>query len=205
MKWSGRSRCCARRTNCVLGSRTKNPLWPIACLTWGNFWCWKGDYAEAELVLRKALEIRVRLFGHDYLSVAEVDFALAWTLFEMARIGNVQDPQRWAECEQRLKHAFEVQRRELGGGHREVGLTLTLYTMYLYFSGREPKAQQSFAAANVVMQQEGGQALGRAMVEYQARPTPVHAGALPLPKNTIEPVSKSCMTFWVPRIRSTSL
>ena len=129
---------------------------------------WKGDYAEAEELLRRSLDIRQRLFGPDHLSAVEAEFALAWALFETDKFGDARDAERKVECEKLLSHTLEVQRRQLGSNHRDVGLTLTVYTLYLYFTDRNDEAQRmAMASAGVVMQQEGGQALGRGLLEYQ--------------------------------------
>ncbi|HEY1603609.1 MAG TPA: serine/threonine-protein kinase [Pirellulales bacterium] len=129
---------------------------------------WKGDYGEAEQYLRQALELRRTIFGPDHINAAEVEFALAWALFETDRFGDERDAARKVECEQLIRHTLEVQRRQLGNNHRDVGLTLSVYTLYLYFMDRNDEAQRmAIASAGVVMQQEGGQALGRGLLEYQ--------------------------------------
>ncbi len=129
---------------------------------------WKGEYAEAERLLRQTLEIRTRVTGPNSLAVAEVEFALGWTLIESERFGVHRDPQREVEFDKLMHHALETQRRELGSTHRDVGLTLTVLMMRLLQTGKQAEAQRMLlSSAAVFVQQEGGKSLGRAVFEYQ--------------------------------------
>ena len=117
---------------------------------------WKGEYAEAEQLIRQAVDKRKRLSGSESLPLAEAEFLLCWTLLEAGRVRRDGDPQRRSEFDNLIEHVLEVQRRELGSGHRNVGLTMTLKAMRMLQTGNRAEAIKSIQTAATVYMQDGG-------------------------------------------------
>ena len=74
----------------------------------------------------------------------------------------------FAEFDRRVEHVLKVQRRELGASHRDVGITLTMMAMRHLADRNSVEVQKLLVQAGLVfVQQDGGQPLARAIVEYQ--------------------------------------
>ncbi|MBI2826993.1 MAG: serine/threonine protein kinase [Planctomycetia bacterium] len=131
----------------------------------------KGKYAEAERLLRQALEMRTRLAGPDSLEVAEVEVALGWTLMQSVRLVGLGGRGRKEidEFDKMMLHALDIQRRALGSNHRDVGLTLTYLAMRYFAENKQPEAEKMLlqAAAVFASQKEGLSAV-LGLMEFQA-------------------------------------
>jgi tetratricopeptide (TPR) repeat protein/tRNA A-37 threonylcarbamoyl transferase component Bud32 len=123
----------------------------------------KGEYADAERLIRQALAMRTRLSGADSLDVAEAEVALCWILLESFGVTQRGDigKRQFDEIDKIASHALKVQRRELGDHNRDVGLTLMGMAMRYLAEGRQAEAEEVFVqiAAVFATQKEGLSAL----------------------------------------------
>ncbi len=133
----------------------------------GTLLQWKGDYAEAEPLLRAAIATRKQLTGPDSLATAEAEFALGLAQIKFVRAGVRPDPAAVAEFDARMRHVLEIQRRELGPNHRDVGQTLVWVALRYLMENKTVEMEKTLREAVLVFaQQEGGQSLVIGLLEY---------------------------------------
>ncbi len=151
---------------------------------WGLLLHLKASYEDSEAALRESLEINRRLLPPDDPRVARSMVRLAWLLQEFGSVWHVRHGRRSSrentmmeEAEKLLRDALVIQRKSLGAAHREVAVTLTSLLLILGNDGsRRAEANLlMFQALAIYLQQPGGDALGRAVIEIQkgamARPS----------------------------------
>jgi tetratricopeptide (TPR) repeat protein len=118
---------------------------------------WQTRHAEAEPLLRQALETRRRLYGPDDLRVADASFALGMLLTQRRLVA---DPVVAAEVDELFETAYRIRLAKLGDQHRDVGTALTFLAMSRFRDGDLAGAQEKLLeAVNIFAQQEGGEEL----------------------------------------------
>jgi len=127
----------------------------------------QGHLDEAERLYREALAVRTAEFGANDLRTTEVNFNLAWLLTERQNYlpASAVD---YSEAEQRFRDVLNVRREALGDGHRDVAVAMTGLLAVLLSSGRDDEAMQlAPKALSIYIQQEGGDRLGKAIIDFQ--------------------------------------
>ena len=130
----------------------------------------KGQYAEAERLLRQACEIRIRLTNPDSLAVAEAEFALGWTQFERVRVEGLAGVQsaEIAANDKMMEHVLAIQRRELGANHRDVGITLVALALRHFMEQRLVESEKLLIQAGLVLgRQADGQSFLVGLMDFQ--------------------------------------
>ena len=162
------NRCCAKAMNCGYSDQRTKPTWRRACSTWAGC-CIGGETMRKPngCCVRRWKRVRAcsgRIIWHRGSRSSRSPGC--WS--RPTNLAPRSDGKRDQEFEQLARHALEIQRRELGGNHRDVGLTLTLLTMRLMQTGKQAEAEKMLLSSlGVFVQQEGGKSLGTAMLTFQ--------------------------------------
>lgn len=106
-----------------------------------GFYSNQGRHEEALAVLEEYRDLRVREFGPDHPSVAEV----------LAILGSHQDPGRAEELFQR---ALEIRTRALGPEHLKVADSLLLLSQLYVDTGRRAESEKLFDQALAIQEKQ---------------------------------------------------
>ena len=107
-----------------------------------------GQYQKAETLFRKALAIRVNLFGHESLAVADTLDGLAESLSR-----NIINSQKLPEAEARYREALALRRKLLGNEDQSVAPNLVNLAEVLRSEGRYTQAE-TFEREELAMQRK---------------------------------------------------
>ncbi|HZO73063.1 MAG TPA: FxSxx-COOH system tetratricopeptide repeat protein [Ktedonobacteraceae bacterium] len=107
----------------------------------------RGQYAEAELLLLRALHVREQVLGSDHLQVASLLNSLADFLRERGR---------YEEAEALFQQALCIQEQQLGEAHPHVASSLNNLAILCRERGRYEKAEPLFQRALRIWEQQLG-------------------------------------------------
>lgn len=131
----------------------------------GNLLRWRGEYKQAEKLLREGLVMQRRATGADSLATAEAEFLLGFEVMEANRVAGWGNEARNREALGLLEHAEAVRKAKLGPTHREVKAAVALQAMALFMIGEQVKAMSRLPA--IVTADDEGSAILQLAVTFQ--------------------------------------
>jgi tetratricopeptide (TPR) repeat protein len=120
-------------------SQTSKSYPEVTCLNdLANLYQSQGQYAEAEVVLKRALAMREKALGAENLDVAWSSQRLGYLFISEAK---------YTDAEPFLKRALEIREKVLGRNHRDVSETLRLLAEAYVGEIRYPEAEPLYTRA----------------------------------------------------------
>lgn len=93
----------------------------------------RGNYSEAERLLKKSLEITAQAIGADHPQIAVL----------LTKLGSLYVVQRrYAEAERQLRHSLEINEKVLGPDHLDVAANLEALAFVLKKEHRDEEARE---------------------------------------------------------------
>ena len=120
-------------------SQTSKSYPEVTCLNdLANLYQSQRKYAEAEVVLKRALATREKTLGAENLDVAWSSQRLGYLFVSEAK---------YSDAEPFLRRALEIRENVLGGNHRDVSETLRLLAQAYSGEGRYAEAETLYIRA----------------------------------------------------------